>query len=706
VTISSASRKAGPFLGNGVTTSFPFTFKVFQQTDLQVIKTTAAGIDSVLILNSDYSVALNADQNASPGGTITYPLSGPLLQTGEKLTTTGVLQSLQETHLTNGGNFFANTIEDQMDYLTILAQQHDEKLARAVLASSSDLAPVLALGTAGQRALKYVTFDSQGNLSLAATLPAATLSQASIVSFLGADPLQRQTASEIAASVTPTNLTYRVDFIERQGAVADYPTTDNLTSVNKAILANAKTFRSYDGNFKVSAAPTNPYGIEFQGPGALLLPTAFQYPKQLNTYADLHKYMIGREYLYRVDLRLSVSSLGLTNIGCFLYGDSTIAGGAVTAPYLLQTLLPLWAKHAGLTCGFNVTNRGVSGTSISDMNAIPDLSTSTDLYIIKYGINDGSNPASTRLATFATTLRSKLAAIRAATNGDLPHLAILLVGPNSTADDVNGRNEQWYEQLRGIYVQAARDYNCAYFDTYAYLKDSRPAANLWMDSNTVGGQLNVPIHPTNLMQVWIWGAVFDFIFPRTAMDPYRGNHLQNIPTLVSNSLFNDPPDNYDFGITLSRALTTNGWPVDGSLMTVKHVNGPSWQVLYPTAPGTQIYERQGNTTTWGIWYGEDTVTPALANSWVAFAAGSDAKAVKGGKIVCLSGVIKNGTTTNGTTLFTLPAGFRPRATYYFTCATSAGTAIISVDTGGAVVGQSGLNATYTSVSGINFEAFQ
>ena len=706
MTISSATRKAGPFLGNGVTNSFPFSFKVFSTSDLQLIKTSAAGVDSNLILNSDYSIALNADQNNSPGGTITYPLTGVLLQTGEKLTATGILASLQQAHITNGGNFFANNIEDQMDYLTVLVQQHDEKLNRAVLASASDLTPLLGIGTAASRASKYITFDASGNLSLAVTLPSGTLSQGSIVSFLGADPLIRQTAAETAAGVTSINLTYDTEFIERQGSVANYPTTDNLSAVNKAISVNARRIRSHDGDFKVSAAPTNPYGVEFQGSGSLLKPTAYTFPQQLNTYADLHKYFIGREYLFRVDLRLSVSApTSGTPMGIFLYGDSTVANSGVTNPALYaQTLIPTLGNHKGLGCQLVVTNRGVSGTDVSSLNVIPDLSTTTDFIIIKYGINDGAFPAATRLATFATTLRSKLAAIRADSNGSLPHLSILLMGPNATADDVQGRNEQWYEQLRGIYVQAARDYNCAYFDTYAFWKDARPAANNWMDANTIGGQTNVPIHPNNLMQAWMWGAVMDFVFPETWMDPYRGNFLQNIPQAVKTYTFASLSTAYDFGVTISRALVADGWPVDGSLMTVRHVNSPSWQILFPTNPGTQIYQRQGNNGAWGIWFSEDTVTPTLLNSWVAFAAGEDVKAIKGGKIVTVNGLIKSGTTTNGTTLCVLPAGWRPRSTYWFSCPVSGGGhAQISIDSGGNVIGQAGLNATFTAVS-LSFEA--
>lgn len=242
MTISSSTRKAGPFLGNGVTSSFPFTFKCFSTSDIQIIKTSILGVDFTLILNSDYSVSLNGDQNASPGGTITYPLSGALLQTGEKLTATGVLSALQQTHITNGGNFFANNIEDQMDYLTILVQQLAEQMSRVALASSSDVNPVLSIGTAVQRALKYITFDALGNLSLAQSLPSGTLSQAVIGQFLNP-----QTPGELAAGVVPINYGYLARDIDRYAT----NTTPGTTSMRAALQAAINVAKQDGGDVTV-----------------------------------------------------------------------------------------------------------------------------------------------------------------------------------------------------------------------------------------------------------------------------------------------------------------------------------------------------------------------------------------------------------------------------------------------------------------------
>ena len=53
MTISSTTRKAGPFDGNGVTTSFPFTFKVFNTSDITIVRTMPSGLEETLVLDSD-----------------------------------------------------------------------------------------------------------------------------------------------------------------------------------------------------------------------------------------------------------------------------------------------------------------------------------------------------------------------------------------------------------------------------------------------------------------------------------------------------------------------------------------------------------------------------------------------------------------------------------------------------------------------------
>lgn len=137
MTVSSTTRKAGPYSGNGVTTTFPFAFKVFTDEDIQPVLTPPTGNPVNLVLNSDYSVLLNADQDANPGGTVTYPIGvGPVpMPSDSTLTIIGNLAYDQQTDITNAGRFLPQVIENAMDKVTILVQQLKEISGRTLQAA-------------------------------------------------------------------------------------------------------------------------------------------------------------------------------------------------------------------------------------------------------------------------------------------------------------------------------------------------------------------------------------------------------------------------------------------------------------------------------------------------------------------------------------------------------------------------------------------
>lgn len=131
MTINSITRKAGPFIGNGSTSAFPFSFKVFQASDLEVVRLdTTTNTETSLVLTSDYTVTLNLDQDSNPGGTVTL-LAGALAA-GYTLTLTSDLPNLQPTDLTNQGGFYPDVINDALDRATIQIQQLQEQTNRSI----------------------------------------------------------------------------------------------------------------------------------------------------------------------------------------------------------------------------------------------------------------------------------------------------------------------------------------------------------------------------------------------------------------------------------------------------------------------------------------------------------------------------------------------------------------------------------------------
>lgn len=105
------------YTGNGVTTTFPYTFRIFQKSDLVVQVVDLDENLTVLTLDTDYTVT---GAGGYTGGNVI--LSSPLTD-GYQISLTRELPVTQETDLRNQGKFFAEVHEDAFDKLTMLVQQ-------------------------------------------------------------------------------------------------------------------------------------------------------------------------------------------------------------------------------------------------------------------------------------------------------------------------------------------------------------------------------------------------------------------------------------------------------------------------------------------------------------------------------------------------------------------------------------------------------
>lgn len=159
MTISSSSRKAGPFIGNGSASVFAFSFRVFAASDLEVVRiATATGVQTTLTINSGYTVSLNADQNSNPGGSIT--LVGGALASGQNLIITSNIANLQPTDLTNQGGFYPEVITDALDRATIQIQQVDEHVNRTLAYPITDPSLGVELPAVAQRKGTVLAFNA------------------------------------------------------------------------------------------------------------------------------------------------------------------------------------------------------------------------------------------------------------------------------------------------------------------------------------------------------------------------------------------------------------------------------------------------------------------------------------------------------------------------------------------------------------------
>lgn len=234
MTISSTTRIAGPFVGAGTTATFPFSFKVFLATDLYVVTlNVATGALAVLALTTDYTAALNADQDSSPGGSIT--LTAGNLATGYTLTITTDIAALQDLDLTNGGGFYPDVINAALDLLTILVQQLGDQAARALQIPLVDASPTVTFPPAAERAGKLLMFDSNGNVSLVSVAAGGTVpgAQTATGTVDGANTVFTFVAS---AGSTPAPMIFAGGVFQSPGT--DYPALVNTSGSTWQVTFN------------------------------------------------------------------------------------------------------------------------------------------------------------------------------------------------------------------------------------------------------------------------------------------------------------------------------------------------------------------------------------------------------------------------------------------------------------------------------------
>lgn len=127
MTVTSTSNKI-IYTGSGTTGPFVYNFKIFEDTDLEVVKYTISdGISVTLALTTDYTVTGAGDDS---GGTVTLIAS---LSSSYKLILRRVLPITQEIDYIANDPFPAATHEEALDRSTMINQQQQELLDRAVL---------------------------------------------------------------------------------------------------------------------------------------------------------------------------------------------------------------------------------------------------------------------------------------------------------------------------------------------------------------------------------------------------------------------------------------------------------------------------------------------------------------------------------------------------------------------------------------------
>jgi len=172
MTVSSTTTKVS-YSGDGTTSAFAYSFKIFNDSDLVIIvRNNTTGAETTKTLNTDYLVS-NAGE--SDGGTVTfkfdtgnsgdsnYDTTDRRPQSGETVLLKRVMTLTQNTDYTPNDSFPAAAHEEALDKLTFIQQQQQEEIDRTFKFAETDTGTI-TIPTSTERASKYLGFDTNGDV--------------------------------------------------------------------------------------------------------------------------------------------------------------------------------------------------------------------------------------------------------------------------------------------------------------------------------------------------------------------------------------------------------------------------------------------------------------------------------------------------------------------------------------------------------------
>jgi len=270
VPISNVTRRAvyAPSGAGGVG-PYAFTFEILANTDIAVFKD-----DTLLTLTTHYSVTINGNGTGSVLINATGLALAPTSPTQYAIV--GNRTIARATDFTTGGDFFANTLNDELDQQTIFAQQNAEGVARALQAPQTDPTTIdMTLPKAADRANKTLAFDAVGDPTLgisaadvanavtyatnaAASATAAAASASAASSSASAASASASTASTQAsnASTSATSAGVSAGTATTQATSATNSATTATTQATSA-TASASTATTQATNAAASATSAN-----------------------------------------------------------------------------------------------------------------------------------------------------------------------------------------------------------------------------------------------------------------------------------------------------------------------------------------------------------------------------------------------------------------------------------------------------------------
>jgi len=252
------------YTGSAGVGPYAFNFEVLDQTDIAVYKNT-----TLLVLTTNYTVSINPSTGV---GSVTLNVAAT---SSDTITIVGARAIQRTTDFTTGGDLFANSLNDELDSLTIFSQQVAETAERGIKAPVTDPTSInMTLPSSTARASKALGFTASGNPTQSSSTLAAIDAAVSTVSTLaGASPGSSAGISHIAAGTGAVATTVQAKLRETV-SVKDFGAVGDGVIDDAAAIQNALNASDYveipDGTYGVTGQVTVAAGKTLRCKGTII----------------------------------------------------------------------------------------------------------------------------------------------------------------------------------------------------------------------------------------------------------------------------------------------------------------------------------------------------------------------------------------------------------------------------------------------------
>jgi hypothetical protein len=162
MTISSTTVR-NSYSGDGTTDTFTYNFKIFQDSDIQVIIRSANGTETIKTITTHYTVT---DAGVASGGTVVFTAGNIPTNTETVVLRRNIPQTQAIDYIANDP-FPAESHEEGLDRATMAIQQIQEEVTRSLkLSKTNTMTSTEFTVGAAARANKILAFDAAGEISV------------------------------------------------------------------------------------------------------------------------------------------------------------------------------------------------------------------------------------------------------------------------------------------------------------------------------------------------------------------------------------------------------------------------------------------------------------------------------------------------------------------------------------------------------------